>query len=96
MKGVQSIVAPKSEDGLVGCNNCPRTFAQDRIEKHRDVCLKTSNIERKTFDMTKKRTEGTDAEGFVPLKGKRGIAGKKSNVGSTRVPMSKQVLYCLQ
>ena len=42
--------------------------------------------------MTKKRTEGIDAELYVPLKGKRGIAGKGSKV----VSAAKQVRYCLQ
>ena len=66
MKEGQSIVAPKLEDGLVGCFNCGRSFAEDRIEKHKDVCLKISNKERKSFDITRMRTEFTDAEGVEP------------------------------
>ena len=91
MKARQSIFAPKPRDDLTECSNCGRNFAEDRIEKHEDICLKTSKKKRKTFDMTKKRVQGTDAESFVLPKGKRGITGKGSNVGSTGVSAQKQV-----
>ena len=95
MKARQSIFAPKPRDDLSSCSNCGRNFAEDRIEKHEEICQKTSKKKRKTFDMTKKRVQGTDAESFVLTKGKRGITGKGSNVGSTSVSTKLQVLYIL-
>ena len=95
MKRGHSIAAPKSEDNeddLVGCNTCGRTFAEDRIEVHEHAWRLAANNKRKPFDMTKKRTEGIDAELCAPPKGKRGIAGK----GSKLVSASKPVRYCVQ
>lgn len=68
---VRSRFVPKPRDDLTACNNCGRNFAEDRIEKHQEICIKTSKKKRKTFDMTKKRVQGTEAETFV-MKPKRG------------------------
>ena len=91
MKRGQSIVSSRSDDGLVGCKNCERTFSEDRIATHEEACLKNANRARKPFDMTKKRAEGLNAKGRVPLKGKREIATRGSKVGTKHVSMSKQV-----
>ena len=47
------------------CKKCGRYFAEDRIEKHENICSKTFNKKRKKFDMTKARVKGTDAAKFV-------------------------------
>merc|ERR1712183_147042 len=51
--------------GLKACKNCGRNFADDRIEKHEEICLKTAAKKRKVFDMTKARVKGTDAAKYV-------------------------------
>eukprot|EP00092_Neocalanus_flemingeri_P004363 GFUD01004693.1.p1 GENE.GFUD01004693.1~~GFUD01004693.1.p1 ORF type:complete len:777 (+),score=188.63 GFUD01004693.1:179-2509(+) len=61
----RSVFAPKPRDDLVSCKNCQRNFAEDRIEKHEEICTKTSQKKRKTFDMTKARVKGTDAASYV-------------------------------
>jgi len=61
----RSVFAPKPRDDLTSCKNCGRNFAEDRIEKHEEICLKTSKKKRKTFDMTKARVKGTDAANYV-------------------------------
>ena len=68
---VRSRFVPKPRDDLTSCKNCGRNFADDRIEKHQEICINTSKKKRKAFDMTKKRVQGTEAETFV-LKPKRG------------------------
>lgn len=45
---------------LVPCHNCGRSFAADRLAKHESICNK-SHKQRKVFDSTKMRTQGTDA-----------------------------------
>ena len=45
---------------LVPCHNCGRSFAADRLAKHESICNK-SGKQRKVFDSTKMRTQGTDA-----------------------------------
>merc|ERR1719513_428779 len=79
----RSVFAPKPRDDLVSCKNCQRNFAEDRIEKHEEICLKTSQKKRKTFDMTKARVKGTDAAGYVKnaaqLKAKEAKDQKKSD-----------------
>ncbi|RZF38286.1 hypothetical protein LSTR_LSTR009009 [Laodelphax striatellus] len=68
--------------GLVGCDNCGRNFAPDRIDAHRNICLKTSKKKRKPFDPTKQRLKGTGAESYLK-KGKTAtppqVTAKKSN-----------------
>ena len=46
---------------------CGRNFADDRIEKHEEICSKTADKakKRKVFDMTKARVKGTDAAKYV-------------------------------
>ena len=46
---------------------CGRNFADDRIEKHEEICAKTADKakKRKVFDMTKARVKGTDAAKYV-------------------------------
>ena len=61
---------PKPRDDLAACTNCGRNFADDRIEKHQEICIKTATKKRKTFDMAKQRIEGTDAENFAKRKTK--------------------------
>ena len=55
---------------------CGRNFAEDRIEKHEEVCAKTHNKKRKAFDMTKARVKGTDAAKYV-IKGKQNTQSKE-------------------
>ncbi|XP_058057894.1 pneumococcal serine-rich repeat protein [Anopheles bellator] len=62
-------------DGLTRCEICSRNFADDRIEKHRQICQKTKAKKRKVFDVTKHRVQGTDAESYVLVKGKKGATG---------------------
>merc|ERR1719189_2319894 len=61
----RSLFAPKPRDDLRACKNCGRNFADDRIEKHEEICLKTAAKKRKVFDMTKARVKGTDAAKYV-------------------------------
>jgi len=61
----RSVFAPKPRDDLVACKHCQRNFAEDRVEKHEEICVKTSQKKRKAFDMTKARVKGTDAAKFV-------------------------------
>ena len=46
---------------------CGRNFADDRIEKHEEICSRTAEKakKRKVFDMTKARVKGTDAAKYV-------------------------------
>ena len=53
--------------GLIQCKNCSRNFAADRIDKHLNICKKTVK-QRKPFDVSKARVEGTDAANFVGQK----------------------------
>ena len=63
----RSLFAPKPRDDLVSCKMCGRNFAEDRIEKHEEICSKTAAKakKRKVFDMTKARVKGTDAAKYV-------------------------------
>jgi len=80
----QSIFAQKARDDLESCKNCGRNFASDRIEKHEEICFKTSKKKRKTFDSTKKRVEGTDAATFVLNTKKGKAAASRSKAPSTQ------------
>lgn len=54
-----------SDLDLRPCDICGRSFAADRLPKHKSICKKSSNIQRKVFDSTKHRTDGTDMSQFV-------------------------------
>ena len=56
--------------GLYPCSICNRSFASDRIQQHEAACSKASK-QRRVFDSTKQRLEGTEAAAFV-RKGKGG------------------------
>lgn len=53
-----------STGGLYPCSICNRTFASDRIQQHEDAC-KRSHKQRKVFDSTKQRVQGTEAAAFL-------------------------------
>nr|XP_015205902.1 PREDICTED: zinc finger C2HC domain-containing protein 1C [Lepisosteus oculatus] len=55
---------------LLPCTLCNRTFAAERLEKHRRVCEKMQNSRRKVFDSSKHRAKGTDLEQYINLKKK--------------------------
>jgi len=50
--------------GLTQCKICSRSFAEDRIKVHTEICNKTKKKKRKIFDATKARVEGTEAAQF--------------------------------
>lgn len=60
--------------GLYPCSVCNRNFASDRIQKHEEAC-KIANKQRRVFDSTKQRIQGTEAASYF-RKGKGGAKGK--------------------
>ncbi|KAG5323922.1 ZC21C protein, partial [Acromyrmex heyeri] len=69
--------------GLVKCKTCGRSFAQNRINLHEEICMKTTTKKRKQFDPVMNRVRGTELEPFVK-KGftKRETKTKKSETKS--------------
>jgi len=49
---------------LAPCYNCGRSFAAERLAKHEVICNKSSHKQRKVFDSSKMRTQGTEAAQF--------------------------------
>ncbi|CAF4067093.1 unnamed protein product, partial [Adineta steineri] len=49
--------------GLYPCSLCNRKFASDRIQQHEAACRKAQK-QRRVFDSTKQRIEGTEAASF--------------------------------
>ena len=58
---------------LAACDNCGRSFAEDRLDTHFNICV--NQKERKPFNVARKRVEGTEAEDMLK-------AGKLFNLGS--------------
>lgn len=54
-----------TNDNLVSCQYCNRRFAKDRLEKHQEICAKTTHKKRKPYDALKHRVIGTEAEAYV-------------------------------
>ena len=71
---------------------CGRNFAEDRIEKHEEVCSKTHNKKRKAFDMTKARVKGTDAAKYV-IKGKQNVQSKERIIFLYK--LIKYIILCI-
>lgn len=60
------IEGEQDQINLVECSICGRRFGEDRLAKHMQVCNKLSQKrDRKKYDMTKKRAEGTDYASYV-------------------------------
>ena len=49
----------KPNGDLVKCSNCQRGFAQERIDKHIQICKNTK--ERQIYDIAQARVQGTEA-----------------------------------
>ncbi|CAF0826318.1 unnamed protein product [Rotaria sordida] len=49
--------------GLYPCSMCNRTFASDRIQQHEVACMKAQK-QRRVFDSTKQRLQGTEAASY--------------------------------
>ena len=64
--------------GLYPCSVCNRSFASDRIQQHEAACVK-SHKQRRIFDSTKQRLQGTEAASFY-RKGKGRNEPVKSQV----------------
>lgn len=47
------------------CKTCGRSFAQNRIDLHEEICMKTAVKKRKQFDPVMNRVKGTELESFV-------------------------------
>ncbi|KYN37123.1 hypothetical protein ALC56_08914 [Trachymyrmex septentrionalis] len=60
--------------GLVKCRTCGRSFAQNRIDLHEEICMKTTAKKRKQFDPVMSRVKGTELEPFV----KKGFAKRET------------------
>ena len=66
--------------GLYPCSICNRSFASDRIQQHEEACKKSSK-ERRVFDSTKQRLQGTEAASYF----------RKGKGGKVREPTKPQV-----
>jgi hypothetical protein len=60
--------------GLYPCSICNRNFASDRIQQHEQAC-KNAHKQRRTFDSTKQRLQGTEAAAYY----RKGKGGKGRN-----------------
>eukprot|EP01105_Mastigella_eilhardi_P025006 TRINITY_DN664_c0_g2_i9.p1 TRINITY_DN664_c0_g2~~TRINITY_DN664_c0_g2_i9.p1 ORF type:complete len:308 (+),score=55.04 TRINITY_DN664_c0_g2_i9:527-1450(+) len=68
--------APADECGdqeRVQCSYCNRKFAPDRVAQHEAVCQATQAKQRRQFDSSKMRVQGTEVEPFV----KKGVGCAK-------------------
>ena len=52
-----------ANNGMYPCSICNRSFASDRIAQHEAACARASK-QRRVFDSTKQRLEGTEAAMF--------------------------------
>ncbi|KYM92831.1 hypothetical protein ALC53_00369 [Atta colombica] len=66
--------ATNDTKGLVKCKTCGRSFAQNRIDLHEEICMKTTTKKRKQFDPVMSRVRGTELEPFV----KKGFAKREN------------------
>lgn len=53
------------DDDRVPCAYCGRRFASDRLEKHEEICRRTSSKKTKVFDSAAHRLQGTEAAQFA-------------------------------
>ncbi|KAG7401841.1 Zinc finger C2HC domain-containing protein 1A [Phytophthora boehmeriae] len=68
-------------EAMEQCHNCNRKFNFTSFQKHQRICEKVFSGQRKVFNMTAKRLEGTDAE-------KLANEAKKAKGPNRKVPLS--------
>ncbi|RUS83024.1 hypothetical protein EGW08_009212 [Elysia chlorotica] len=78
LQAAASSDASGSVASLAPCRQCGRKFAQDRLKKHQDACVK-ANRPRKEFNAAMKRVEGTEMAKYVGKNKKPEPPKKKSN-----------------
>lgn len=64
-KKLVSTKKPVTPPGMKSCAICGRHFADDRVQKHQEICEKNLKKKRKVFDPMKQRLKGTDAENLL-------------------------------
>ncbi|GMF35868.1 unnamed protein product [Phytophthora fragariaefolia] len=71
------------------CHNCNRKFNVVSFQKHQKICEKVFSGQRKVFNMTAKRLEGTEAEKLArEAKGKSSASGsRKTTLSATEKPI---------
>jgi zinc-finger of a C2HC-type len=86
-KNTQSLLEKDPSMKLVKCSNCNRSFRQERIDTHQNVCI--NQKKRPVFDEEKMRMKGTELEtfrkptgGYDKIKGAKVKAGKDKNGNS--------------
>lgn len=71
------------------CDNCHRRFNLSSLAKHRKICEKVFTGQRKVFNMTAKRLEGTEAEKIAKKATKSGGGGSKKAASAEEQPLKK-------
>lgn len=61
------------------CRTCGRKFVLDALERHVKICTKVSKKQRKVFDMTKARVQGTELEKYVLNPAGKGKGSQRNN-----------------
>ncbi len=54
---------PRGDVKMAECDNCGRSFAEDRLDTHFNICV--NQKERKPFNVAKQRIVGTEAEDML-------------------------------
>ncbi|UJR35632.1 hypothetical protein I4U23_028382 [Adineta vaga] len=80
----QSSDYSSSDSRLYPCSLCNRKFASDRIQQHEVACRKTQK-QRRVFDSTKQRIEGTEAATFF---GKTKTGRGRNEPAKPQIPKS--------
>ncbi|KAB0804300.1 hypothetical protein PPYR_01270 [Photinus pyralis] len=70
-----------ARDDLQACQYCNRRFTDDRLIIHQEICAKTGKKNRKVYDATKHRVQGTELEPYT----------KKQTKSLSQRPQSTQV-----
>ncbi|KAL1006625.1 hypothetical protein UPYG_G00074630 [Umbra pygmaea] len=63
-------VAPPSNEELLSCKICGRSFFAKVLKKHTPICQKAAAKKRKVFDSGRQRAEGTEISTIKPIKPK--------------------------
>ncbi|XP_077487456.1 uncharacterized protein LOC144098576 isoform X2 [Amblyomma americanum] len=62
---MEDVASPQT--ALAPCSICGRTFRPDALTRHEQICLKTKSKQRKVFDSSKQRIEGTEIKNAPKL-----------------------------
>lgn len=69
---------PYSDEYLIPCGVCGRTFSRSALERHMKICQKVNQTKRRIFEASKLRTKYLDSVPITPVQRRKSTKSEES------------------